>query len=179
MATAPEFEPVPLRPRHDGWTAERQIGFIQALADTGCVEDACRAVGMSDSSAYELRRRPNAISFRDAWDIAQALSTPRLEQAVRSRCIKGVPRPIFYKGEQVGEWRHFDERLSMFLLRHHRPHLYGRAAELRPLVEVSDERICRALQHRLIGIQLNPEHEIDDPDDWTYEADGEADGFGE
>ena len=38
------FEPVKLRPRHDGWTAERQYRFIQALAETGCVEEACRWV---------------------------------------------------------------------------------------------------------------------------------------
>ncbi|MEO7634756.1 MAG: hypothetical protein ABIS38_03795, partial [Sphingomicrobium sp.] len=30
-------------------------------------------------------------------------------------------RPIFYKGEQVGEWRHFDERLTVYLLATRRP----------------------------------------------------------
>ena len=171
------FEPVRLRHRHDGWTAERQVAFIQTLADTGCVEDACRAVGMSDSSAYELRRRPNAIGFRDAWDIAEALSMPRLEQAIRSRAIKGVPRPVFYKGEQVGEWRHFDERLSMFLLRHHRPQRYGHWIERQVPAAPNNERSCHVLQRRLLGIRLNPDHEIADRDDWTGEADG--DGFEE
>jgi len=38
----------------------------------------------------------------------------------------GVRRPIFYKGEQVGEYRHFDERLTMFLLRSRRPKRYGK-----------------------------------------------------
>jgi hypothetical protein len=42
------------------------------------------------------------------------------------RTINGVPRPIFYKGEQVGEWRHYDERLTMFLLRSRRPARYGK-----------------------------------------------------
>ena len=37
----------------------------------------------------------------------------RLEQAVASRSVNGVARPIFYKGEQVGEWRHHDERLAI------------------------------------------------------------------
>lgn len=31
----PEFTPVPRKPRHDGWTPERQKAFIAALADTG------------------------------------------------------------------------------------------------------------------------------------------------
>ena len=38
MATSPklpdDFEPVPLRPRHDGWTAERQIAFPSSYACT-------------------------------------------------------------------------------------------------------------------------------------------------
>ena len=38
---------LPLRYRHDGWTAERQAAFLKALAATSCVADACKAVGMS------------------------------------------------------------------------------------------------------------------------------------
>jgi hypothetical protein len=29
------FEPAELRARHDGWTARKQIGFIEALAECG------------------------------------------------------------------------------------------------------------------------------------------------
>ena len=39
------FTPAQLRPRHDGWTAQRQIAFVEALAETACVEEACRRVG--------------------------------------------------------------------------------------------------------------------------------------
>src|SRR5689334_9510934 len=52
-----DFDPAPVKPRHDGWTAERQRAFIAALAEQGCVSDACRAVGVSPRSAYRLRRR--------------------------------------------------------------------------------------------------------------------------
>ena len=58
------FNPIPLRERHDGWTADRQIAFIDALAATGCVTDAARTVGMSVRSAYRLRAHPEAGSFR-------------------------------------------------------------------------------------------------------------------
>ena len=44
----------------------------------------------------------------------------------------GVPRLLFYKGEQVGEWRHFDERLTMFLLRFRRRHRFGPEADSLP-----------------------------------------------
>jgi len=120
------FTPVQQRPRHDGWTAQKQIAFIEALAETACVEDACRRVGMSDTSAYRLRRRPRGAPFREAWDAALDYAVHRLEQAALGRALNGVARPVFYKGEQVGEWREFDERLTMFLLRNRRPARFGK-----------------------------------------------------
>ena len=51
---APEYDPaeyrwVPVRrrPRHDGWTEEKQRRFIEVLADTGLVGLAAREVGMT------------------------------------------------------------------------------------------------------------------------------------
>ncbi|HUE78883.1 MAG TPA: hypothetical protein VMN38_04560 [Sphingomicrobium sp.] len=119
----------PLRPRHDGWTAEKQIAFIEALAESGCVEEACRRVGMSDSAAYNLRRRPCGAAFRRAWDAALDYSLSRLEQAALGRALNGVARPVFHRGEQVGEWREYDERLTMFLLRARRPERFGKWIE--------------------------------------------------
>ena len=53
------------------------------------------------------------------------------EEGAHDRARRGVARPIFYKGEQVGEYRHYDERLTMFLLRSFRPERYGKALDLR------------------------------------------------
>jgi hypothetical protein len=123
------FTPATLRPRHDGWTAQKQIAFIEALAETACVEEACRRVGMSDSAAYKLRQRPCGAAFRKAWDAALDYSLTRLEQAALGRALNGVARPIFHRGEQVGEWRDYDERLTMFLLRARRPERFGKWIE--------------------------------------------------
>jgi hypothetical protein len=120
------FEPVLLRYRYDGWTPDKQRDFIEALADCGCVDEAARAVGMHRSSAYALRRRPDAQAFRLAWEAAADYSVARLADAAMSRAINGVAVPIFHNGEQVGERRHFDERLTMFLLRYRDPVHYGR-----------------------------------------------------
>ena len=129
------FEPAQLRPRHDGWTAERQIAFIEALAATKCVDEACRRVGMSDTSAYELRNRPCGAAFARAWDIAVECQLDRVEQSAIERSIHGVARPIFHKGEQVGEYRHYDERLTMFMLRSRRRARYGKWLDQAPLPE--------------------------------------------
>lgn len=121
----PEFEPARPRRRFDGWTPERQVAFIEALAESACVAEACRAVGMSERSAYALRARGDAVSFRNAWDSALDYSLRRLSDAVLSRAINGVAVPVFYRGEQIGEKRSYDERLAMFLLRRRDPARYG------------------------------------------------------
>jgi hypothetical protein len=119
------FAPVPTRTRHDGWTPQRQHDFILALAASACVTEAAAAVGMSAKSAYRLRARPDASAFRQAWDIALDFAIKRLGEAALGRALNGTKRPIFYQGEQVGERIHYDERLTMFLLRYRDPVHYG------------------------------------------------------
>lgn len=115
-----------VRARHDGWHAERQVALIEALAESGCVDHACRHVGMSPQSAYALRHREDAKSFRFAWDVALEYAVQRLSDAVLSRAIHGVSRPVFFQGQQIGERRHYDERLAMFILRYRDGPRYGR-----------------------------------------------------
>ena len=132
-AAAP-FTPVATRARHDGWTAQRQVEFIEALAECACVDAACKRVGMSATSAYALRRRLDAAGFRQAWDHALDYGIRRLSDAAFSRALNGVAQPVFYKGEQVGERRRFDERLTMFLLRYRDPTRYGAWLDAREAV---------------------------------------------
>ncbi len=169
-----QFEPAKLRARRDGWTPEKQIRFIQVLAATCCVEEACRAVGMSDTSAYTLRDRPAGASFRRAWDAALDCSAHRLEQASFDRTINGVARPIFYKGEQVGETRHFDERLTMFLLRHRRPARYGKWIERMLGPDEGNDDPGIVLDGRLAEIEFGaPAHEWDDEADEADEPESQ------
>jgi hypothetical protein len=120
------FTPVATRARHDGFTAERQQGFIEALAECGCVNEACARVGISATAAYALRRRIDAQSFRLAWDAALDYAVRRLSDAMFSRAINGVARPVYYQGEQIGERRYYDERAAMFILRYRDPTRYGK-----------------------------------------------------
>lgn len=123
---ATTFTPVPRqRKRHDGWTPERQTEFIQALAECACIDEACARVGVSRSAAYAFRARADARSFRIAWEAALDAGVRRLAEAAFSRALHGTSRPVFYKGEQVGERRYYDERLAMFLLRYRDPYRYG------------------------------------------------------
>jgi len=79
IAALLDFEPVVHRqPRADGWTAERQRGFIAGLAETGCQEDAAHRVGMTARGAYSLRKQIGAEGFKAAWAAAVALHKKRL-----------------------------------------------------------------------------------------------------
>ena len=125
----PDFDPVSLRFRRDGWTPDRQIAFIRALAECGCVREACRRVGMSAEGAYELARRPDAQSFRIAWDVAMDQAVRRIGDGAFSRAINCIEIPHFYKGELVGTHRRYDERLTMFILRTRDPLRFGKHLE--------------------------------------------------
>lgn len=124
-AAVPDYVPVPLRRRHDGWTPDRQMDFIEALAETACVTRAAQVVGLSPSSAYRLRANPDAQAFRLAWDAALDVGVRRLGDAVLSRAVHGVSRPIFYQGEQVGERIYYPDRLAMWILRLRDPERFG------------------------------------------------------
>ena len=114
----PDFTPVPLtRHRHDGWTPERQRGFIAALARTGVVAQAARSVGMSSASAYNLRRRPHAESFALAWDMVEDEVRNCALAFVVDQAMYGSTRPRFYRGKFVGTIHSFETRIALAAVR--------------------------------------------------------------
>ena len=162
------FTPVQVKARHDGWTPERQIEFIEALAACGCIEEACRAVGMSPTSAYKLRNRSDARAFRLAWRIALDTGVERLADAAFARALNGVSRPVFHGGEQIGEYRHFDERLTMFLLRYRDPVRFGKYMD--SMIAKQHPEANAVLLARVVNLL---EEEL-----YTGKADYGAHGFG-
>src|SRR5438552_13481847 len=62
----------PERCRRDGWTAERQLRFLDTLAATRSITKAAAAAGMSRESAYRLRDRREGALFALLWDQAVA-----------------------------------------------------------------------------------------------------------
>jgi len=116
------------RQHRDGWTEAKQRRFIEELADTACVEQAARAVGMSISSAYGLRRAPGGEQFAAAWNAALQQGALKLVDLAFDRAIHGSDEPVFDKeGRRVGRRMRQNDRLLMFLLRAHLPERYRHA----------------------------------------------------
>lgn len=116
-ASGPQTEPLNKTTRHDGWDLERQAAFLRALSATHSVSDAAKSVGRSRQSAYRLRSRLKGQPFDLAWEVAFHHSFDVLAHAALERALNGVERPVFYKGEQVGSYRRYDESLTRTLLR--------------------------------------------------------------
>ena len=122
-------------PREDRWNKPKLAEFLRALAATQCVKSAAKAVGMSRQSAYKMRNRLKGEPFDIAWEAEFQHGYDALHQAALERALFGVEVPIYHAGEQVGTRRHFDERLTTFLLARRnaagaqRLSRYGAAAE--------------------------------------------------
>jgi hypothetical protein len=121
--------PVRRRPRYDGWTEEKQRRFVETLADTGLVNLAAKAVGMSRESAYRLRRSAHGDAFARAWDAARHHAGGLIEDIAFERAIEGVEQDIHDRQGQVIATRIVhDNRLLKYLLSHLKPERYGGGA---------------------------------------------------
>lgn len=89
-----KFEPAQLRPRHGGWTAERQIAFIEALAETACVEEACRAGGALDSRAYPRARTRRPVAFAAFRRQRHSATSPSLRTSRTLAAPRAHPAPM-------------------------------------------------------------------------------------
>jgi hypothetical protein len=120
------FEPVPVQPRRDGWTAAKQRRFIEVLAETGIGRLAAAAVGMSESSAYRLARRPDAQRFCDAWDAALRMAARPAASKLYEFALDGMTETVWRDGEIVCQRRRPSEKALIFLLSRLDPVHFGR-----------------------------------------------------
>ena len=86
LAFAPFVHPAP---RRNSITPDKQRRFVAALAASGIVTQAARAIGVSMEALYKLRQRPGAEGFAAAWDEALRLGAERLEDCALERAMAG------------------------------------------------------------------------------------------
>lgn len=143
----PAFAPVPrARERSNGWSAEVQRAFIEALAETGSVKSACKRVARAEVGAYLLRRHPEAGEFRAAWDAALDIGMRRIEDVAMDRALNGVEVPVYSYGKLVGSRTVYNDRLVMFMLRNRAPDRFagGRARAM----SAADKETVRKLKEQ-------------------------------
>ncbi len=123
------------------WETARFI-FLETLATSANVSEACREASISRHTAYDRRKADPA--FARAWDEALESATDALEREARRRAVEGTLEPVFYRGEECGQVRKYSDRLLEILLKAHRPakyrenHHVEHDGELKIVVEFAD-----------------------------------------
>jgi len=120
--------PATRRIRHDGWTTERQKDFIETLAATASVADACRYVGLSRQSAHKLYAR--SPQFRAAWDEALKAAVGVLAATAFDRAVNGTQEQVWHEGRMVGFREKHHDRLLIYLLRVRDPLNFAHLSDL-------------------------------------------------
>jgi hypothetical protein len=174
--TIPDFDIAPTRKRHAGWTAERQRKFIEHLALTGNVGEACAVVGVASSSAYRLRNKAGAESFARAWDAALRLSPTRLVAIGLDRAVNGRVERHYKNGELVMERRIPSDYLLTWFISRLDPAQFGSPAAKALAAATGDPR--EKARNELPGLMASFE-DVSEEDCPTEEIDFLDDRLGE
>lgn len=103
-------------------TPEKLTAFCAALAETGIVARACKAVDVSRYTAYKWR--DEIPEFAEAWDRALRVGVTALEDEAHRRAFEGSDEPVFHQGSVCGSVRKYSDTLAIFLLKAHAPEKY-------------------------------------------------------
>lgn len=97
--------------------------FLEHLRETANVSRSANFAGVNRRTVYT--ERGNSETFREAWDDAVEEGMDFLEEEARRRAYEGTLKPVYQRGDKVGEIREFSDTLMIFLLKGRRPDVYG------------------------------------------------------
>ena len=158
----PQKPKVPLTP-------ERQVVYLEALAETGMYIAAADAVGCDRGTALTLRK--NDPAFAEACEVALERYRLTLVKEAHRRAVDGVDRAVIGgkdRDEVVHVERHYSDRLLELMLKRYIPEFRDKStvehagavgvAQLPDMTKLSREE--RELVRRLVGASALPD---DDP----------------
>ncbi len=97
----------------NGWTAQRQRAFCEALAECGYVEKAAALVGMTRQGAYAFKNSSAGRAFALAWDAALLLARQRMIDDAYELAFEGSVERIYRDGKLVQEKRKRDPKMLL------------------------------------------------------------------
>src|SRR5690606_10953200 len=101
---------------------QRKSRFLAELARMANVSAAAKKAGVPRSTAYDWYKADEA--FAAGWDDAVEVAVDSLEKEAWRRARDGVLKPVYQKGEKVGQVREYSDQLMVTLLKAHRPEKY-------------------------------------------------------
>lgn len=103
-------------------TKTRKKKFLEVLREQANVSQACRAVDIPRTVAYDEKERDS--EFAEQWEQAREAAIDRLEAEAWRRAHDGVDEPVFYQGDRVDYITKYSDRLMELLLSANRPDKY-------------------------------------------------------
>ncbi len=122
VPTGQKGAPLSLSERRRREERKRGEAFLEGLRGGLSVAHAAGKAGFTRQAAY--LRRKNDLEFAQAWNDAIEQGTDVLEDAATVRAVRGVEKPVFQQGKQVGTIREYSDILMIFLLKARRPEKY-------------------------------------------------------
>lgn len=96
--------------------------FLAAFEETAMVTEAAKIAGVGRATVYEERQRNE--EFAVAWADVEERAVESMESEAYRRAVKGVDKPVFHAGEQVGTVKDYSDTLLIFMLKARRPETY-------------------------------------------------------
>lgn len=100
----------------------RKARFLAKLRDTGSAALAADEAGLSFAQVQALRGADPV--FAQGWADAMAEAIDRAEAEIYRRAFRGVDRPVYYGGQQVGTIKDYSDSLAALYLKAHRPQMH-------------------------------------------------------
>ena len=103
------------RPRTPEAIAARYKIFFEMLAQHGSPTHACRAVGLSRTTVYDLQKANPDFAAR--WADAMEEYIDVLKREAHRRAVEGVVEPVYQQKELVGTITRYSDQLLLAQLR--------------------------------------------------------------
>jgi hypothetical protein len=127
------------------WSKDKAEKFLEVLADTCNVSEACRSSGVPMTVAY--RRRKMDAAFRAEWAEMIAIGYHRMEAVLLERAFNGTERVVTKRDGSEERMREYPNQLGLQLLRMHRETAIAADSEYSPEdVDEIRERLVKKLQ---------------------------------
>jgi hypothetical protein len=117
-----------IRPRHDGFTPDKQRKFFKALKKCGCIKDAARVAGISTTTVDRWRDKDE--TFDDKVEATLAIASVNLDMIAWKRATEGTKEEIWRDGRVVFTRVKQSDAMLRLLMQGANPQKYGRTGKM-------------------------------------------------
>jgi len=136
-----------IRPRHDGFTPQKQQKFFKALKKTGCIRDACRAAGISPTTVTRWRDKDEV--FDDKVEATCAIASVTLDAVAWKRATEGAEEKIYRDGRLVFTRVKPSDSILRLLMQGADPARYGRTGRQRKPNKHLEKKLRKQIEREM------------------------------